>query len=177
MGGSRNLSRICDFPATSIDIEQTYYMMMKRRLRCEQTKSLVEFHVSRARTDGHQSICKPCRAEIDRERYLRARDTESRREAKREFDRSRTEWLRSLKTGVPCTDCGTVFPPEAMQWDHLPGRPKRGDVSSLRGVSRQQILDEIANCELVCTNCHILRTIARAGWRLHEPAPTYGGVP
>jgi len=50
-------------------------------------------------------------------------------------------------------------------WDHLPGFPKLGDISNgLNGHSRDEILDEIAKCELVCTNCHAIRTFQRAGW-------------
>ena len=51
-----------------------------------------------------------------------------------------------------------------MQWDHLPGVPKLGDISNgLNSRSRDEILDEMAKCELVCANCHVLRTISRAG--------------
>lgn len=60
-----------------------------------------------------------------------------------------------------------------MQWDHLPQYPKRGDISQLVGLSKQEILNEIAKCELVCTNCHILRTAARAGWTVRETAGPY----
>lgn len=51
-----------------------------------------------------------------------------------------------------------------MQWDHLPGRVKLGDVSALSGLPREVILAEIAKCELVCVNCHTMRTALRAGW-------------
>jgi hypothetical protein len=52
-----------------------------------------------------------------------------------------------------------------MQWDHLPGALKLGSISTdFRGSSRQKILDEIAKCELVCANCHTIRTFGRAGW-------------
>ena len=148
---------------------------MKRCPRCASTKSLAQFHLNRARKDGHQSICKSCRAELDRERYVRSHKAD-RRERRHELLRVRTEWLRSLKEGRPCHDCGKVFPPEAMQWDHLPGRPKRGHVSELRGLSKEEVLSEIVNCELVCTNCHTLRTFDRAGWRVREPAGGYGAV-
>lgn len=60
-----------------------------------------------------------------------------------------------------------------MQWDHRPGTAKRGDVSSLRGRSKDEILDEIAKCELVCANCHVLRTFKRAGWTLRETLAPY----
>jgi hypothetical protein len=52
-----------------------------------------------------------------------------------------------------------------MQWDHLPGAPKLGDISNgLSGRSREEILEEIAKCEIVCANCHAIRTFQRAGW-------------
>jgi hypothetical protein len=51
-----------------------------------------------------------------------------------------------------------------MQWDHLPGTPKLAAVSELRSRSKATILDEIEKCELVCTNCHTIRTFERAGW-------------
>jgi hypothetical protein len=52
-----------------------------------------------------------------------------------------------------------------MQWDHLPGAPKLGDISSgLRSFSREEVLQEIAKCELVCANCHAIRTFRREGW-------------
>jgi hypothetical protein len=51
-----------------------------------------------------------------------------------------------------------------MQWDHKPGFDKLGDLADFWGHSRQEILDEIAKCDLVCTNCHIIRTFARNGW-------------
>jgi hypothetical protein len=55
--------------------------------------------------------------------------------------------------------------PQVMQWDHLPGHLKLGNISTdLRGRSRQEVLDEIAKCELVCANCHAVRTFKRAGW-------------
>lgn len=132
---------------------------MKRCARCGLVKSISEFHRNRARRDGLQTYCKACRAVIDHERYERRRGKPI---AWRVFDRTLRKWLRELKTGRPCTDCGRVFPPEVMQWDHLPGTQKLADVSLIR--SRDAILGEIAKCELVCANCHAIRTFRRAGW-------------
>lgn len=137
-------------------------MPMKRCPRCGETKPHSEFHLSRRRRDGLQSICKSCRAVIDHDRYERQRGT---RVPTRTWERGRRLWLLSLKTGRPCTDCGKIFPPQVMQWDHLPGNLKLGNISTgLRDRSRQEILDEIAKCELVCANCHALRTFQRSGW-------------
>jgi hypothetical protein len=118
------------------------------------------------RRDGLQSYCKACRAAIDHERYER----EVGRSVPRSFQRSergRKAWLVSLKTGRPCTDCGRVFPHQVMQWDHRPSVEKLGDVSGdFWGHSREEILAEIAKCDLVCANCHAIRTFERAGWAL-----------
>jgi hypothetical protein len=125
-------------------------------------KALSDFHKNKNRRDGVQVYCKPCRAVIDHKRYERRRGTHV---PTRVWERGRAEWLLSLKRGRPCTDCGRVFPPEVMQWDHLPGLPKFGNISTdLRKRSREEVLREIAKCELVCTNCHTIRTFARAGW-------------
>lgn len=65
-----------------------------------------------------------------------------------------------------------------MQWDHLPGFEKLGDLSGgFPGRTEDEILREIAKCELVCTNCHIVRTFSRNGWgppAIHEVESAYG---
>ena len=149
--------------ALDFGIEQTYYhTTMKRCPSCGETKPHAYFHLSRRRRDGLQSICKSCRKLLDHDRYQRRRGMRSR---SRIWERGRTAWLLSLKAGEPCTDCGRIYAPQVMQWDHLPGNLKLGNISTdFRGRSRQEILDEIAKCELVCANCHAIRTFERAGW-------------
>lgn len=52
-----------------------------------------------------------------------------------------------------------------MQWDHKPGFEKLGDVSGdFWGRGREEVLAEIAKCDLVCANCHAIRTFTRAPW-------------
>ena len=69
--------------------------------------------------------------------------------------------MRELKTDKPCADCGRVFPPEAMEWDHRPGTVKLFEVSMMAGRTPKLILEEIAKCDLVCANDHAIRTRAR----------------
>ncbi|ACH62143.1 hypothetical protein MYRNA_144 [Mycobacterium phage Myrna] len=73
-------------------------------------------------------------------------------------------WARQLKSG-PCTDCGGTFHHFQMDWDHI-GDDKEFDVGkAVRiGYGKKRILAEIAKCELVCANCHRLRT-----WRRLHP--------
>jgi uncharacterized Fe-S radical SAM superfamily protein PflX len=70
----------------------------------------------------------------------------------------------SLKDGVPCADCGVLFPAWVMHWDHLPGYEKVDELSEmLINRSRTLVVEELKKCELVCANCHVMRTISRSG--------------
>lgn len=65
-----------------------------------------------------------------------------------------------LKRGRPCVDCGGTFDPVAMDFDHLDGASKSSGISQMvrGGWSMERVLTEIAKCELVCANCHRVRT-------------------
>jgi hypothetical protein len=66
----------------------------------------------------------------------------------------------------PCTDCGQIFDPVCMDFDHL--RDKEFNISHMvRNNSWDKILAELAKCELVCSNCHRLRT--RTRWLAEHP--------
>jgi hypothetical protein len=97
---------------------------------------------------AHAALCGPC-------------STSWRTAAERKKRQSRTAYIQSRKA-APCRDCGGCFPPEAMQFDHLPQFPKLFKLSGSWGYSRDAVDAEIAKCELVCANCHAIRTAARA---------------
>ena len=65
--------------------------------------------------------------------------------------------IDKLKAG-PCTDCGGLFPPICMDFDHLDSSLKTAEVSRLKHMRLEIVLQEIAKCELVCANCHRIRT-------------------
>ena len=73
----------------------------------------------------------------------------------------------------PCMDCGGSFPPECMDFDHRPGEDKWHNVASLANFSIKRVMVEVAKCDLVCANCHRIRTKNR-GWpklpRIQNPA-------
>ncbi|MDQ3097704.1 MAG: hypothetical protein M3Q61_06010 [Chloroflexota bacterium] len=135
---------------------------MKRCPACGEVKAWAEFHRNRARSDGHQNYCRPCRAVLDHERYERRVGRPAPRYPHR--GPSQRGWLLSLKQGRACTDCGRIYPSQVMQWDHLPGTIKLGNISTdFRKRTTDEILTEIAKCELVCANCHAIRTYTRSG--------------
>jgi hypothetical protein len=70
-------------------------------------------------------------------------------------------WYTNLKR-FPCSDCKNSFHPFVMDFDHIKGE-KLKPVSQLvmQLASKRAILAEIAKCELVCSNCHRIRTLKR----------------
>ena len=59
----------------------------------------------------------------------------------------------------PCMDCGASFPTYVMDLDHRDPKKKVSKVSALvYSGSETLLLAEIAKCDLVCANCHRIRT-------------------
>jgi hypothetical protein len=61
----------------------------------------------------------------------------------------------------PCMDCGGRFPPECMDFDHRDPKTKNMNVGAMWSMKWERVLAEIALCDLVCANCHRIRTFAR----------------
>ena len=144
--------------------------MLKRCGTCGIEQPASAFH---RRGRIRQSVCRACRREYDAEYHRRTR--ERRLEQKRRYHADLVEWHRSLKD-APCSDCGGRFHHAAMTWDHREPRSKAFDVSTMIGRthSTRQILGEIAKCDLVCANCHAVRTFRRRGVAQSGRAPGLG---
>lgn len=82
--------------------------------------------------------------------------------AVKKYRQKLAEWFEKLKGSGPCIDCEMSYPPYVLDYDHVRGR-KILAVSEMltRGFSKARILEEIAKCELVCSNCHRIRTHKR----------------
>lgn len=62
----------------------------------------------------------------------------------------------------PCADCGQKFPHYVMDLDHLDYRQKKFNVCRFKQYSIQRVAEEISKCDVVCSNCHRIRTYDRA---------------
>jgi hypothetical protein len=72
--------------------------------------------------------------------------------------RAQARLLDELRN-VPCADCRRRFPPCAMYFNHRDPATKRQAVMRMIGRSgTERILAEVAKCDIVCANCHRLRT-------------------
>jgi hypothetical protein len=100
-------------------------------------------------TTGSPRRCRECRAIYSA--------------ASRERTRKRTHKAKD----VPCMDCGIRYPPAAMDFDHVRGKKLFG-LNEAHNRAIQSVKDEMAKCDVVCANCHRIRTYKR---RQHVPRP------
>lgn len=98
--------------------------------------------------------------------YMRTRAADEQATTRKQSRISRDHPVR-LKEGRSCTDCGGYFPPCVLHWDHVPERGPKLFNLGRADYSLDKVLAEIAKCDLVCANCHAIRT-----WnRKHPEAP------
>ena len=70
------------------------------------------------------------------------------------------EWVRSIKEQSACHDCGLMFPYYVMDFDHIDN--KEIIISKvINSGSWKKTKNEIAKCEIFCSNCHRIRTYNR----------------
>ena len=92
--------------------------------------------------------------------YRRNRAFESRRVRIRQ---DATRDLLRERRSVPCLDCGGVFEPHQMDFDHRDPEAKSFRLTSGSAMlaSAKRLEAEIRKCDVVCANCHRVRTMRR----------------
>lgn len=64
----------------------------------------------------------------------------------------------------PCLDCGVEYPYYVMDFDHVRGEKSFNiSVAAQKRFNIVKIVEEIAKCDVVCSNCHRERTFNRMG--------------
>lgn len=133
---------------------------------CRERKLLSAFHVYGKKTGGTRSLCKTCQ-NLQQKRWYKRNSRSHMENVRQSHRRTRsqvTTIVNELKRS-PCTDCGNSYPPSVMDFDHLDATTKKACVHHLvqKGRSLSMVMREIEKCELVCSNCHRIRTGKRLG--------------
>lgn len=130
---------------------------------CYETKTIDLFY----RISSKSAKCKQCHSNYV-SNYLKTHPEYAAKN--REYARNSTKPRKRRKKGLtwdlkrgPCMDCGNSYHPTVMDFDHRPGTDKVMAVSMmvLHKYSDVEILKEISKCDLVCANCHRIRTAKR----------------
>jgi hypothetical protein len=116
---------------------------------CREVKTLDSFYKNSGCKDGHLNWCKPCVIK----RYG---------EGRRQRQKTLLAYIHEIKLARGCADCGYNANAVALDFDHLPGHLKEARLASMAaGATLAKIKTEIAKCDVVCANCHRIRTAAR----------------
>lgn len=104
--------------------------------------------------------------------YRGKQDPEEKRRKNREYMAKRRAerqvWLYDIKN-VPCMDCGGRYPGVCMDFDHRPGTGKRFNIGErFAMVNMGDLQAEVAKCDVVCSNCHRLRTYGELRHGFHS---------
>ena len=79
--------------------------------------------------------------------------------------RSNLEIMQRYKEDKGCSDCGGKFPHYVLQFDHKPEYDKVANVNQvLKNFGLERAWEEVSKCDVVCGNCHLVRTYNRNPW-------------
>lgn len=135
-------------------------MNTKQCSKCKTTKPTKQFNWLKTR-NRLRATCKQCHSQESANWQKQNRQKINKQKKIR--IKSKQEWINKLKS-KPCKDCKQTFPPECMDFDHTTNN-KHNSISKLvtNNSSNKLIKKEIEKCDLICSNCHRIRTKNR-GW-------------
>ena len=130
---------------------------MKYCPRCDLEKEDVDFSKRKLRSGKEilQSICKLCNKLAHKKHYIENKQDYIDKAKKNTL--KNVEFVNKLKEESPCKDCSKFYPSYVMDFDHVLDK-LYGIANIVRAKSRKTLLEEIAKCEIVCSNCHRIRT-------------------
>jgi hypothetical protein len=115
--------------------------------------------------------CRPCKQAYDRLQYHTRRDKLGLRAASKERKKRTKQFVGEYLIGKGCLDCSNDNP-IVLEFDHRVDEIKRGNIGDLANkLSIESLMEEIAKCDIVCANCHRIRTWKRAGGTIRVPMP------
>lgn len=145
--------------------------------KCNEEKEDTEFHNRKDRPKGKASMCKLCsnkrwqkykeenpgKISTNFENWKKKPANMKRlKELWAQRDKNREQKLRDILNHLkdaPCQDCGVKYPTYVLDFDHRPEEVKLFNVSYLsKARTVKRLLEEIKKCDLVCANCHRVRT-------------------
>ena len=152
-----------NFESVTVVLEDLGMPEQKTCGSCGQALPLSSFSFKNRSRGTRQSYCRECANEAWRRWYEKPANKAHHLRVLNERRKRRIERNRRLVAelkSVPCRDCGGKFPTEAMDFDHLDD--KEALISQLvYTAGTERLLTEVRKCEVVCANCHRIRTTRR----------------
>jgi hypothetical protein len=135
---------------------------MKQCTKCLISKDENEFSKHLSYADGLSYWCRECWKSYRKE-YRESNLSEA-RQYTNDWRASRVQWFQDLKSNIPCVDCGQIYEPYCMDYDHILSRGNKIKSVSrmvMNNTPKEVIIAEIEKCDLICLLCHNKRTYDR----------------
>jgi hypothetical protein len=135
-------------------------METKTCCKCKENKLLSLFSKNKSKKDGHNTSCKDCQKSYKDCHYSKNKKTYLDRKKKNQIKRAKIfyDWLKTES----CVDCGNSDI-RVLEFDHQ--RDKSFNIASkIKDMTFETLQKEIEKCEVVCANCHRIRTAVQNNW-------------
>lgn len=139
-------------------------MIKKFCTNCQTEKDISEFRPNKTKKDGYQHYCGECDRNFQQQWY---RKNKERLVNKAKISNKRNNanmhiFMLDFLQGKSCLRCGedNIL---VLEFDHL--KDKKFQLSSMANRSKNQVIEEISKCQILCANCHKIKT--------HEQRNTY----
>jgi len=137
-------------PVFAIPLAIMKKCFMKRCSRCKISKHIEKFNRNSTKKDGLRNECKECTSKMKKEKkaYI-------------------YEFLMKHFKENPCSSCGETNP-ILLDFDHL--RDKKISIANAitNQWSLERIQDEIDKCQVLCSNCHRMKTAKDHNWYMYK---------
>ena len=127
---------------------------------CKEDLPTDKFKSNKAKKDGLQAQCAECQAEYRRKHYLKNQDKYRNMiaERKQKYKKEYYEWMNEQS----CKECGN----DDMRVLELHHTGDKSYTIAKKVGSRplSSLKDEIDKCEVLCANCHRIKTAIEQKW-------------
>jgi hypothetical protein len=134
---------------------------MKKCTKCGLDKELTEFHWASIPKNKKRSACISCTKTYDALAYKAGIKKGNSAESKKAISDRNYSYVYDILENSTCMDCG-CSDIRVLEFDHRPeSKKKYGIASMVTSYSLKTIKEEISKCDIVCANCHRIRTYSR----------------
>lgn len=120
---------------------------------------------SNKKTGKKSKVCKPCIRKYDKSHY--DKNKHKYRKTKNDKRKDRAIKIRSFIISLlkksKCMDCGNNDW-RVLEFDHRDMNNKSMNIADATKYSLEKTKKEIEKCDIVCSNCHRIRTITQLGY-------------
>ena len=138
---------------------------MKLCTRCKEYLKLTNFSVVNKKTGKLASMCKICLRIYNREYWSKVKHLKN--PLKNERTKLKRNEIRKFIISVLqsncCADCG-ISDWRVLEFDHKDRKTKKFNIADSTQFSLKKVKEEIKKCDIVCANCHNIRTIEQRNY-------------